>query len=118
MHGGGHLVHCSCDLLGFFFLTADFKIGLFGHRRQRLRGTGQLFDTRLQTADNAAEPRAHLLHGLHQLADLVPAGHFNRRTQIARGNLLSHTDHTAQRPHDQSGNHPRRDQPDQQGQGR
>ncbi|MNM58541.1 hypothetical protein D3C81_697740 [compost metagenome] len=37
VHGGRHLVHRGGDLLGFFLLAADFKVGLFSHRRQRLR---------------------------------------------------------------------------------
>ncbi|MCY1368313.1 hypothetical protein D9M69_552870 [compost metagenome] len=82
MHRGRHLIHCGGDLFGFLLLRADFEIGLFSHRRQRLGGSRQLLDTRLQAADYMAEPRAHLLHCLHQLADFVTAGHVNGRTQI------------------------------------
>ncbi|MNY43979.1 hypothetical protein D3C86_1789680 [compost metagenome] len=31
VNGGSHLVHRRGDLLGFFLLTADFKIGLLSH---------------------------------------------------------------------------------------
>ncbi|MNX76909.1 hypothetical protein D3C86_1084280 [compost metagenome] len=117
MHRGRHLIHCGGDLFGFLFLRADFEVGLFCHRRQRLGGSRQLLDTRLQAADNMTEPRAHLLHCLHQLTDFVTAGHVNGRTQIPRGNLLRHLNHTAQRCHDQPGDEPRGNQPDQQGQG-
>ena len=61
-----------------------------------------------------AQPCPHLLHGLHQLTDLVAASHLDRGAQIPRGDLLRHTNHTAQRAHDQAGNHPGRHQPDQQ----
>ncbi|MNF97191.1 hypothetical protein D3C84_800110 [compost metagenome] len=82
MHRGRHLIHRSGDLFGFLLLRADFEIGLFRHCRQRLGGSGQLFDTRLQAADDMAEPGAHLLHGLHQLANFVTPGHVDGRTQI------------------------------------
>ncbi|MNI39964.1 hypothetical protein D3C73_941630 [compost metagenome] len=116
MHGGGHLVHGRGDLFGFLFLAADLQISLLGHRRQRLSGAGQLFDTRLQATDDAAKPRPHLLHRLHQLADLVPASHLDRGAQIACRDLLGNANHPTQRSHDQTSDDQCRDQPDQQGQ--
>jgi len=118
VHRGGHLVHSSGHLLGFLLLAADLDIGLLGHAGERLRRAGQLLDTGLQAADHLAQAVAHLLHRLHQLADFITTTDLHTPAQIPGGNLLRHRDHTAQRRDDQTGNHPRCNQPHQQSQGR
>ena len=95
VHRGRHLVHRGGDLLGFFLLAADFQVGLFGDRRQRMRRSRQLFDPRLQAADNTAQARAHLLHGLHQLTNFVATPDLHLTGQVTGGNLLGHQDDTA-----------------------
>ena len=113
MHRRRHLIHGRGDLLGFFPLATDLQVGLFGDCRQRMSRRRQLLDTGLQAADNAAQTRAHLLHGQHQLADFIAAFNLHRRAQIAGRNLLGDADHAAQRCHDQASNDPGGDQTDQ-----
>ena len=113
MHRRRHLIHGRGDLLGFFPLATDFQVSLFGDRRQRMSRRRQLLDTGLQAADNAAQSRAHLLHGQHQLADFIAAFDLYRGAQIAGRYLLGDADHATQRCHDQASNAPGGDQTDQ-----
>ncbi|MNV47852.1 hypothetical protein D3C71_1397320 [compost metagenome] len=73
-----------------------------------------MLDARLQPADDLAQPGPHGLHRLHQLADFITTRHLHRGAQVARGDLLGHANHAAQRRNDQSGNEPRGNHPNQQ----
>ncbi len=95
VHRGGHLVHGGGDLLGLFFLAADFDIRLLGHAGQRLGRAGQLLNPSLQPANHVAQATAHLLHRLHQLAHLVLSAHLHAPTEIPCGNLPGHGNHAA-----------------------
>ncbi|MNM60868.1 hypothetical protein D3C81_721610 [compost metagenome] len=118
VHGGRHLLHGGRYLFGFVLLAADLAIGLLGHRRQCLSATRQLLDALLQAADDARQAGRHLLHGLHQLPDLIATRCFCLQAQLPCCNALGAGDDALERAHHRAGDQPRSQHTHQQRQPR
>ena len=108
LHGGGHLVHGGCGLLGFYFLAKHAGTGLCRNRRKLLGGGGNLAHATTNTPNQATQADTHHLHGGHQLTGLITSIFGQVMAQVAGGNTLGKQHGLLQRRDNQTGNNQRR----------
>ncbi|KPC01884.1 Uncharacterized protein AC506_4816 [Pseudomonas syringae pv. maculicola str. M6] len=87
---GRHLVHGRGHLIGFDFLAVDAGAGLFGNGRQLFGGTGDLYDTVANPANQLTQRAAHALNTLLQHTQLVTTSDRQGLGQVAGSNAIDH----------------------------